>query len=86
MPPVIVPLDGSPRAETALPHARVVAAGGRLTLVTKMWDRDGVRPRLPASFVVVGTNARQGLARAVLGSVAMRVVHGAPCPVLVVRS
>ena len=41
---------------------------------------------LPASFVVVGTHARQGFARAVLGSVAMRVVHGAPCPVLVVRS
>ena len=43
MPPVIVALDGSSRAETVLPHARVVAVGGRLTLMTTMWHRDGVR-------------------------------------------
>ncbi|MGZ8762643.1 MAG: universal stress protein, partial [Acidimicrobiia bacterium] len=41
---------------------------------------------LPASFVVVGTHARHGFARVALGSVATRVVHGCPCPVLVVRS
>lgn len=41
---------------------------------------------LPASFVVVGTHARAGLARIALGSIAMRVIHRAPCPVVVVRA
>ena len=41
--------------------------------------------KLPASVVVMGTHARHGLARVALGSVAMNVVHRAPCPVLVVR-
>ncbi len=40
---------------------------------------------LRASIIVIATHGRRGLARAALGSVAMRVVHGAPCPVLVVR-
>jgi nucleotide-binding universal stress UspA family protein len=40
---------------------------------------------LPASNVVVGTHARKGLALVVLGSMAMRVVHGSPCPALVVK-
>jgi nucleotide-binding universal stress UspA family protein len=42
--------------------------------------------KLPASVVVVGTHARRGLARVALGSVAMNVVHRAPCPVLVLRT
>ena len=41
--------------------------------------------QLPASYVVMGTHARSGIARTVLGSVAMRTVHHSPCPVLVVR-
>jgi nucleotide-binding universal stress UspA family protein len=45
-----------------------------------------VARKLPASVVVMGTHARRGLGRAALGSVAMRVVHRAPCPVLVLRS
>jgi nucleotide-binding universal stress UspA family protein len=40
---------------------------------------------LPASYVVMGTHARSGFARLTLGSVAARVVHRSPCPVLVVR-
>ncbi len=40
---------------------------------------------LPASFVVVGSHAREGFARLALGSTAMRVVHHSPCPVLVVK-
>ena len=35
-------------------------------------------------MIVMATHGRGGLARAVLGSVAMRVVHHATCPVLVV--
>jgi nucleotide-binding universal stress UspA family protein len=38
-----------------------------------------------AEYIVVGTRGRGGLERALLGSVADRVVRTAPCPVLTVR-
>jgi nucleotide-binding universal stress UspA family protein len=38
-----------------------------------------------ADLVVIGTTGRGGLNRALLGSVADRVVRLAPCPVLTVR-
>jgi nucleotide-binding universal stress UspA family protein len=38
-----------------------------------------------ADVIVIGTHGRTGLARLFLGSVAERVVGGAPCPVLTVR-
>ncbi len=38
-----------------------------------------------ADLVVIGTHARGGLERALLGSVADRVIRLAPCPVLTVR-
>lgn len=38
-----------------------------------------------ADLVVVGTRGRSGLPHALLGSVAERVLRGAPCPVLTVR-
>jgi nucleotide-binding universal stress UspA family protein len=38
-----------------------------------------------ADLVVIGTHGRGGLNRALLGSVADRVVRLAPCPVLTVR-
>jgi nucleotide-binding universal stress UspA family protein len=37
-------------------------------------------------LIVVGSHGRRGLPRALLGSVAEKVVRTAPCPVLVVRS
>jgi nucleotide-binding universal stress UspA family protein len=40
---------------------------------------------LGASLLIVGTRAKEGLARLVLGSVAQEVVTRAPCNVLVVR-
>jgi len=40
--------------------------------------------RSGVQMIVMATHGRGGLARAVLGSVAMRVVHHATCPVLVV--
>lgn len=38
-----------------------------------------------ADLVVIGSHGRRGLPRALLGSVAEKVVRTAPCPVLVVR-
>jgi nucleotide-binding universal stress UspA family protein len=37
-----------------------------------------------ADLIAIGTHGRGGLSRAVLGSVADKVVRGAHCPVLVV--
>ena len=55
-----------------------------------IWDpispADGLRGYLrerPASLVVVGSRARQGLARVVFGSVATGIVRTSPSPVLV---
>lgn len=42
--------------------------------------------RLPAAAIALTTHGRTGLKRAVVGSVAMDVAHGAPCPVLIARS
>jgi nucleotide-binding universal stress UspA family protein len=39
-----------------------------------------------AGLVVIGTHGRRGLAHALLGSVAEKVVRTAPCPVLTVRA
>jgi nucleotide-binding universal stress UspA family protein len=39
----------------------------------------------PADLIVIGTQGRGGISRALLGSVADRVVRLAPCPVLTVR-
>jgi nucleotide-binding universal stress UspA family protein len=38
-----------------------------------------------ATMLALTTRARQGIGRAVLGSVAMDVIHHSPCPVLAVR-
>jgi universal stress protein A len=40
---------------------------------------------ISADLIVLGTHGRTGLPHVVLGSVAERVVRGAPCPVLTVR-
>jgi nucleotide-binding universal stress UspA family protein len=42
--------------------------------------------RIGADVVITGSHGRKGWQRALLGSVAERVVRGASCPVLVVRS
>jgi nucleotide-binding universal stress UspA family protein len=38
-----------------------------------------------ADLIVIGTHGRRGLSRALLGSVAEKVVRTAPCPVLTLR-
>jgi nucleotide-binding universal stress UspA family protein len=39
-----------------------------------------------ADLIVMGTHGRTGLTRALLGSVATRVISTAPCPVMTVRA
>jgi nucleotide-binding universal stress UspA family protein len=46
---------------------------------------EAVARETKADLVVVGTHGRRGLARALLGSVAEKVVRTAPCAVLTVR-
>ena len=41
--------------------------------------------QLPAAMIAMSTHARTGWNRTALGSVAMKVVHDSPCPVLVQR-
>ena len=118
MPRIIVPLDGSPRAETALPHARALAAGGPLLLVTTSWDGDATAPREylqrmaadtsddvetevvgdrePAaaicltareragSIVCMATHGRSGLGEALLGSVAEATIRRSDAPIVLV--
>lgn len=40
----------------------------------------------PADLIVIGSHGREGMPRALLGSVAETVVRHAPCPVLVIRA
>jgi nucleotide-binding universal stress UspA family protein len=42
--------------------------------------------RQKADIIVMGTHGRTGMQKLLLGSVAERVVAGAPCPVLTVRA
>lgn len=44
-----------------------------------------VARRWPADVIVMGTHGREGISRALQGSVAETVMRHAPCPVLVVR-
>ncbi len=72
------------RLEARAVGAPVVTA----TLTTGTpWDRITAMARDDRSIglIVVGTHGRTGLSRAVIGSVAERVVRHAPCSVLVAR-
>jgi universal stress protein A len=79
-----------PKMEEALEAraARVREAGltGTVELIEGTPPVEIVRhaTKVGAELIVVGTHGRSGLAHAVLGSVAERVLHRATCPVLVV--
>lgn len=62
-------IEASWRVETGVPFEEIVKMAGR--------ER--------ADMIVMGTHGRTGLNRALLGSVAERVIRLAPCPVLTVR-
>jgi nucleotide-binding universal stress UspA family protein len=73
---VLVPLNAADRA-LLKPHARI----GRTvpTLIQACVDYE-------ADMLIVGTHARRGMQRLLLGSVSEALVREAPCPVLIARA
>ena len=64
--------------ETGSPVDYEVLHGDRPAHSIVEWSAD-------AAMIAMSTHGRTGLARLVAGSVAMEVIHRAPCPVLVHR-
>ncbi len=63
------------------------ATGIEVRTSVKLAPPDEIGPRahaIEASLIVIGTHARKGAARFILGSVAERTIRTAPCPILVV--
>jgi nucleotide-binding universal stress UspA family protein len=79
-------------ARESLDKITARAAGSGTPIASEV--REGAAWREVESFarehqvdlVVVGSHGRRGLSRALLGSVAEKIVRTAPCPVLVVRA
>ncbi|HLK37550.1 MAG TPA: universal stress protein [Polyangiaceae bacterium] len=62
-----------------------VAVAGVLRHGPAWSEIDAAAKESRADMIVLGTHGRRGLARALLGSVAEKVVRTAPCPVLTVH-
>jgi len=79
------------RAQEALDSAAGEAADAGIAAITYL--RHGEVPKqilelaemIGDVLIVVGSDGRGAIGRALLGSVSTRLVHTAPCPVLVVR-
>jgi nucleotide-binding universal stress UspA family protein len=68
-------------------RAMGVAASGRLLEPGGPADRIvRIARSRRADVIVMGTHGRTGITRAVIGSVAARVIAAAPCPVITVRA
>ena len=57
----------------------VVVRGKPATAIVSFAEEEGF------DLIVMGTHSPRGLRHAIMGSVARRVIHDAPCPVLVAR-
>lgn len=70
-------------------HQAFTAAGVPVSHVVRHGEPaeviHAVAHELPAKHIVMGTHGRRGLERALLGSVAERVIRKAGCPVTIVR-
>ncbi len=62
-----------PKLET---RVAVGAAGAKILETVK---KEGI------DLVIMGTHGRKGLERTIFGSVAEKIIQGAPCPVLTIR-
>jgi nucleotide-binding universal stress UspA family protein len=61
-------------------HARtLIEVGGAATQIIEVAQRDKF------DQIIIGSHSRRAVTRIVLGSVADRVAHSAPCPVTIVR-
>jgi nucleotide-binding universal stress UspA family protein len=89
MPP---PLPEEPRGklEELLRLAQASAAGLQVDYRVEKGDAAprivGIAQETRCDLIVMGTNGRTGLGRALMGSVAEQVLRTAPCPVVTVRA
>jgi len=95
---ILLPLDGSPLAEQALPHAIAVAEHfqSELTLLRVLTPlpippatSEAAQKRAEnaiADMIVMCTRGESGLSRWLMGSVSDRVMRGANVPVLMIRA
>jgi nucleotide-binding universal stress UspA family protein len=88
----ILGVSGVPFPLTALPEMqkeerrqaeRILAAARKIAPVAKVIAREARRIR--ADLVVVGSRGHATLPGLLLGSVALKLLHGCPCPVVVVQ-
>jgi nucleotide-binding universal stress UspA family protein len=80
--------DAARKLRTLLERARAAGVRARSRLLSGTPAHEAIARearRAKADLIVVGTHGRTGLAGALIGSVARRVIAGAPCPVLSVR-
>jgi nucleotide-binding universal stress UspA family protein len=83
--------DGRKVLEQAVKIAEdAVPAGRKISIATEVKSSPPVPTLIElseeAEMIVVGSNGRGAAARVVLGSVSSGVVHGAKCPVAVIRA
>lgn len=92
--PVTVKVPGETVIETAYPHRVADRLSGMIERGVEFETLHGEHPdeaivdyaeRSGAALIAVATHGRTGLRRIAMGSVAMSIVHKAPCPVLLAR-
>jgi nucleotide-binding universal stress UspA family protein len=81
---------GEARANLARIAAELAAGGAEVDSRVRTSDHSGAEivreaQRWPADLIVMATHGRSGMARALIGSVAQRVVSESPVPVLLLR-
>jgi nucleotide-binding universal stress UspA family protein len=80
--------DAQKRLKALVARARKAGVRGKSLLLSGMPAHDAIARAARSQkvdLIVVGTHGRTGIAGALIGSVAARIVATAPCPVLTVR-
>ena len=84
---MVVELRGAAEAAVSAQAAAARAGGARVHTRVQLGGPDAIVERAReagAALLVLGTHARHGAARLLLGSIAERTLRAAPCPTLVV--